>query len=273
MAYLDRNIKEFIQAIESRMDKAEYKQKRGDIRRHSDGYPRELEVHHVIPLKISSHWVVLKAKQAGWKVNDFEHNGIPLPANMADSRLFNLPCHRCGYDHSNYTEAVAKLLDDLETQGKKDDWSDRRVRDELEKVLAQIIVTILKMKGGQYLDEIEFPSSGGCYIATATLTTGGSEAQLNILRAWRDRVMSATSFGRNLEAFYDKTGPTVASHFKHNKILANSFLYPFVKPAIWLIEKRSYYPVFAIFSDLAIYAVFLTGLVYGTMVYLLHPKQ
>jgi|GEM_PF-1256092 len=273
MAIVDRNIKDFIEAIESRVDKVEYKKTRGEIRRNSDGCPREMEIHHVIPIKIASHWVVLKAKQAGWKINDFEHNGIPLPANMTDSRLYNLPCHRRGYDHSRYTEAVAKLLDDLETEGKKNDWNDRRVRNELEKVLAKIILTITGMKGGQYLDEISFSSSGGCYIATATLTGGGSEAQLNVLREWRDRVMAVTIFGRGLEAFYDKTGPTVANHVKHNPTLANSFLYPFVKPAIWLIEMRSHYPALALFFDLAIYTVFLTGLVYGTAVYLFHPKS
>jgi hypothetical protein len=275
MPYLDPNIKNFIQSVDSRVDKQMYKAERGQIRYHSDGYPRELSVHHIIPIKISSHLVVYHASRDGWNINSFEQNGLPLPANIKDSHLFNLPCHtRGGYrDHPKYTEQVAQILDEIEKEGNQNTWSDRRYRDELEKAIAKIIMAIGLMKGGQYLDEIELSSSSGCYIATATLTTGGSDAQLNILRAWRDRVMTATRFGRNLEAFYDKTGPTVASHVKHNQLLANSFLYPFVKPAIWLVEMRSQYPTFAILFDLAIYAVFLTGLAYGSIVYLLHPKQ
>jgi hypothetical protein len=252
-----------------------YKKERGQLRYHSNGYPKELSVHHIIPISRSSHIAVYHASRGGWRINDFEHNGLPLPANIKDSHLFNLPCHlRSGYrDHPKYTEQVARILDEIEKEGNNNNWSDRRYRDELEKTISKIILAIASMKGGQYLDDIELSSSSGCYIATATLTTGGSEAQLNILRAWRDRVMSATSFGRNLEAFYDKTGPTVAKHVKHNQLLANSFLYPFVKPAIWLVEMRSQYPLFAMFFDLAIYTVFLTGLIYGTIIYLLHPKQ
>lgn len=275
MPYLDPNIRNFIQAVDSRLDKQMYKTERGQLRYHSDGYPRELSVHHIIPISRSSHLVVYHASRAGWRINDFEHNGLPLPANIQDSYLFNLPCHlRSGYrDHPKYTEQVAQILDVIEKEGNQNTWSDRRFRDELEKAIAKIILAIGSMKGGQYLDDIEISSSSGCYIATATLTTGGSEAQLNILRAWRDRVISATSFGRNLEAFYDKTGPIVASYVKQNQLLANTFLYPFVKPAIWLVEKRSQYPTYAILLDLAIYGVFLSGLAYGTIIYLLHPKK
>jgi hypothetical protein len=154
MAYTDRNILDFIKALDARMDKAEYKNVRGELRRNSYGCPKEMEIHHVIPISISSHWAVYQASRAGWKINDFEHNGIPLPANIADSKLFNLPCHRNGWDHARYTQKVARLLDDLEKYGKRDGWNDRRVRDELEKVLAKVIFTIARMKGGQYIDDI-----------------------------------------------------------------------------------------------------------------------
>lgn len=272
MAYLDRNLKNFIEAVDARMDKAEYKKKRGELRRNSFGFPREFQLHHIIPMKISSHWVVYQASRAGWKINDDRYNGLPLPANIEDSALFDIPCH-CRYnnrDHRDYTEKVARLLDEMETQG-KNKWSDRRVCDELEKLVVKIIDAIREMRGGQYIDDINFSTSGGsCYIATATLTGGGSESQLNVLRAWRDRVMTATSFGKSLEAFYDQTSPVVANRVKQNSILANSFLYPFVKPAVWLVEQRSQHPRFAIFYDLAIYAVFLTGLAYGTLVYIFY---
>lgn len=273
MSNIDPNLKDFLMALNAQFDKSEYKKKRGDLRRNSAGFPREFELHHIIPITISQHWVVNHADKAGWKVNDDNHNGIPLPNNLENSKLFGAPMHRRGADHPKYTKEVAELLDEIEIRGRKEGWNDRRVRNELEVLVIKVILTIREMKEGQYIDDITFSSPSTCYIATATLTGGGSEAQLNILRAWRDRVLSATSFGRSLEAFYDRTGPQVARHVKYNEILANSFLYPFVKPAIWLVEKRSKHLSFAAFFDLAIYVVFLTGLVYGTVVYLIHPNR
>lgn len=111
---------------------------------------------------------------------------------------------------------------------------------------------------------------GGCYIATATLQKGGSEAQLNLLRRWRDDILNATALGRKLEAFYDLTGPVVASHVPHNPLLASSFLYPFVKPAVWLAQKREMHPDFRFVANTLIFIIFLAGLVYGSLVYLFY---
>lgn len=110
-------------------------------------------------------------------------------------------------------------------------------------------------------------SSSGCYIATATLTCGGNDAQLNTLRQWRDEVMQATEIGRQLEKYYDKTGPVVARKVADNPTLAKTFLYPFVKPAVWLAQRRQAHSKIRHLYDVAIYLVFLTGLVYGSLVY------
>ncbi len=107
----------------------------------------------------------------------------------------------------------------------------------------------------------------GCYIATATLTGGGSPLYLEALRTWRDKVMHATSWGRALERFYDRTGPVVAVQVQRNKALAASFLYPFVKPAAWMAQRR-FRSRWGVLYDILIYIVFLTGLAYGTLIYL-----
>lgn len=111
-------------------------------------------------------------------------------------------------------------------------------------------------------------SSSGCYIATATLKGGGSDAQLNFLRQWRDDVLNSTKLGRKMEQFYDMTGPTVAARVRGNFILANTFLYPFVKPAVWLAQQRRETFWIRPAYDLLIFAIFLCGLVYGSAVYL-----
>jgi hypothetical protein len=116
-------------------------------------------------------------------------------------------------------------------------------------------------------------SSDGCYIATATLVSGGSENQLDILRQWRDEVMRVTQIGRSLEAFYHRTGPTVAHRVKGNSALAASFLYPFVRPSVWLAQRRAKSRVFKSVYDVTLYAVFLSGLAYGTVVYLVCHKS
>lgn len=110
-------------------------------------------------------------------------------------------------------------------------------------------------------------SSGGCYIATATLTGGGTETQLNWLRSWRDQVLTKTSLGRRLEGYYDWTGPTVAEWVANNQLLASTFLYPFVKPAVWLAQRRAMSGAFKPVLDLSIYLIFLLGLAYGSLVY------
>lgn len=114
---------------------------------------------------------------------------------------------------------------------------------------------------------------GGCYIATATLRGGGSEMQLNLLRSWRDEVLTSTEIGRLLETFYDRTGPSVAQQVARNSLLAHSFLIPFVRPSVWLAQQREKYPQWSYFFDSLLYLVFILGLGYGSIVYFLHSYQ
>jgi hypothetical protein len=92
---------------------------------------------------------------------------------------------------------------------------------------------------------------------------------LNVLRGWRNEVMRATQIGRSLEAFYHRTGPTVANKVKGNSALAASFFFPFVRPSVWLVQRRAKSRRLKSIYDVLVYAVFLVGLAYGTVVYLL----
>jgi hypothetical protein len=107
-----------------------------------------------------------------------------------------------------------------------------------------------------------------CYIATATIVGGSSEVQLAWLRSWRDDVMRSTRIGCSLEAFYDMTGPLVAAEVMAHPILAASFLHPLVRPATWLASRRRRNRIRVLF-DALIYALFLVGLAYGSIIYLL----
>jgi hypothetical protein len=271
MANLDRELREFIEAIDARIDKQIHVKERKSIRRGNNGFPASFEVHHIIPLKIASHYLVYHAAKAGWQINNPKHNSLPLPKNSQESKVYGTPYHRRGADHPRYTKSVAQLLDALEKQAKDGQWSDYRIRNELEKVVCKVIQQLRAMNGGECIDDIKF-SSGGCYIATATLTGGGSEADLNLLRAWRDDVLSTTSIGHQLEAFYDMMGPTVASRIRGHRLLACSFLYPFVKPSIWLVRQRlKCKPLIPLF-DLLIYSIFLLGLGYGSLLYTIFSR-
>jgi hypothetical protein len=111
-------------------------------------------------------------------------------------------------------------------------------------------------------------SSSSCYIATATLVYSGSEVDLNLLRQWRDTVLLKNRIGFCLVTHYHRTGPGVAAVAKQNRLLAASFLFPFVRPALWLIKWQTTTRLATTLRDIAVATIFSFGLLYGTFIWL-----
>jgi tetratricopeptide (TPR) repeat protein len=109
----------------------------------------------------------------------------------------------------------------------------------------------------------------GCYIATATLQGGGSEEQLDLLRSWRDEVLKETFVGELLLSHYKRVGPTVANYIADRRFLANTFLYPFIFPAVWLVQQRQLHQSLVPYFNSIIYTIFLTVLAYGSCLYII----
>jgi tetratricopeptide (TPR) repeat protein len=121
-----------------------------------------------------------------------------------------------------------------------------------------------------YITNINTILTGGkldCYIATASLQTGGSEARLNLLRNWRDQVLRQTVLGQWLAGYYEQIAPRVASKVATNLWLRSSFLFPFVMPAIWLTQQRISHPQFSGIYDVGLYAILLLMLTYSSACY------
>jgi tetratricopeptide (TPR) repeat protein len=138
----------------------------------------------------------------------------------------------------------------------------------------QRVAELAKAQGNQQLynaavRNINAVQSGAtdCYIATASLQTGGSEAQLNLLRGWRDQVLKQTTFGQGLADYYKHIAPLVASKVGSSVWLRNSFLFPFVIPAIWLTQKRISHPKLSLIYDIWLYAILLLMLTYSSACY------
>jgi tetratricopeptide (TPR) repeat protein len=104
-----------------------------------------------------------------------------------------------------------------------------------------------------------------CYIATAVLMNQGSEAELDLLRDWRDLVLRQTAIGEHLANYYRQIAPLVAGHVSNNPSLSFSFLYPFVKPAIWLTQQRLIKPQWHWAYDVCLYLIFLSMLAYSSV--------
>ncbi|MEI6702393.1 MAG: CFI-box-CTERM domain-containing protein [Deltaproteobacteria bacterium] len=79
-------------------------------------------------------------------------------------------------------------------------------------------------------------SSSGCFIATAAY---GSplEANVLVLREFRDTALSATSFGRWFIRFYYQTSPPIARMIESREF-AKKVVRTILKPIVFLVGKR-----------------------------------
>jgi len=105
-------------------------------------------------------------------------------------------------------------------------------------------------------------SSGGCYIATATLDTTNRPQMLQMLRAWRAECMRPYRLGRWLEAQYDVIGPQVVQQMLHNQVMRGRYFRWFVQPAVALVQRRSQTNRKWIYN-LPVYLIFVAGLIAG----------
>jgi DNA-binding transcriptional MerR regulator len=106
-------------------------------------------------------------------------------------------------------------------------------------------------------------SSGICYVATATLAAGGDDSRLTPLREWRDEVLRGSRIGRKFEEYYDEIGPRVAKRVCRSKRLSFWCLHLFVGPAVLLTRRRLQNSLLASARDVLVYAIFVSGLLYG----------
>lgn len=106
-----------------------------------------------------------------------------------------------------------------------------------------------------------------CYIATAILTGDGSEAQLNLLRGWRDSVLLKTSIGQALVAHYRNVGPLVALNLPDHPTMSAILVKSFILPAVNLIQTRQKFPQLDKLLDPLIYSFFLSVLTTGTILH------
>ena len=121
-------------------------------------------------------------------------------------------------------------------------------------------------------DKYKVGGGGGCYIATATMVCKEKHYVLVNLRQWRNEIMRPKKIGRTLEAYYDKIGPSVAEKAANDKWLAASLFYLFVKPAVWLVSHKKNSSFSGRIYDAGIYALFIAGLVNGSIVYMFSSR-
>jgi hypothetical protein len=76
-----------------------------------------------------------------------------------------------------------------------------------------------------------------CAIATATLGSR-SETELDLLRTYRRQVFESNLLGIILSEYYDRIKFRVAGFIKNRVTLRTMFLYFFVKPGLWLTQRR-----------------------------------
>lgn len=115
-------------------------------------------------------------------------------------------------------------------------------------------------------------SSGGCYIATATLDTTNRVQLLQLLRAWRAECMRPYRLGRWLEARYDQIGPRVVQKMLHNPVLRGRYFRWFVQPAVALVQRRSHTKMPWVYNAL-VYLIFVVGLIAGQIHNRFTPPQ
>ncbi|MFH1388605.1 MAG: CFI-box-CTERM domain-containing protein [Patescibacteria group bacterium] len=110
-----------------------------------------------------------------------------------------------------------------------------------------------------------FGSGDLCYIATATLGTYAF-AELDLLKSWRYSELESSRLGMWLSNYYRRTAPDVAKRLPNKPVLRASFRTIFVEPAIWFLKNVSEESLGRIARNLAMWALFLAGLAYGTLV-------
>ena len=110
-----------------------------------------------------------------------------------------------------------------------------------------------------------FGSGDFCYIATATLGTRAF-AELGLLKSWRYAELENSRFGLWLSNYYRRTAPRVAKHLPNRPVLRASFRTIFVKPAIWFLKNVPERSLGRFVRNLAMWAILLLGLAYGTVV-------
>ena len=81
-------------------------------------------------------------------------------------------------------------------------------------------------------------SSGGCYIATASLQGNLNYEDLLPLKDWRYNVLEGSAFGHRLSNYYRRTAPSTALKVERRHKLSLVLRSVFVKPALMLVERR-----------------------------------
>lgn len=109
----------------------------------------EWQAHHIIPGEFEDHPFVRRAIDGKWKIDGAE-NGIALPKLEADAAREGLPAHRGS--HSNYSDHVRGLLDNLEQRAVAENWSATRAREELEQLAKRLRNGELKRYAGRRLN-------------------------------------------------------------------------------------------------------------------------
>ena len=112
------------------------------------------------------------------------------------------------------------------------------VRSPIDTTHARIRLVETNWAGGDVLrfDDIGFNApAGGCFIATAAYGTETAE-QLDVLRAFRDRVLLKDPLGSRFVALYYRTSPPVADFISQNSFLKTAVRDLFVDPVVSLAK-------------------------------------
>jgi hypothetical protein len=102
-------------------------------------------------------------------------------------------------------------------------------------------------------DEYE-ESSGGCFIATASIKGDIPVDALTPLKTWRYNVMETSLLGQKLSTHYRRTAPDVARKIGNMPRVAAFLRICFVIPAIVIAQKPKSY-----LRDSALWAIFILG--------------
>lgn len=119
---------------------------------------------------------------------------------------------------------------------------------------------------GSYYDDVvpskpsRSPSSGGCYIASASLQGTMDIDQLDPLKEWRYKVLERSHVGKLLSDFYRSTAPRIAAKVGRMPRLARLLRVWFVKPALFIVNKPR-----SIWRSVKLSFLFITGMLIATL--------